>query len=70
MRDLWDLPEVERRRSIDNYDIDPLLDRINPEDTFEDLWSEDAELLTDVITVTVFIVGFTLHAYRRWRTIC
>ena len=69
MRDMWDLPEVDRRGFVDKYVIDPLIDRINPEDTFEDLWNEDAELLTNVITVAVFIVGFSLLAYRRWRNV-
>ena len=67
MRDAWDLPEVDRRGFVDKYVIDPLIDRIKLGDTFEDLWNEDAELLTNVITVTVFLVGFSVDAYRRWR---
>ncbi|MCJ1344732.1 hypothetical protein MMC31_002935 [Peltigera leucophlebia] len=67
MRDSWDLPEVDRRGFVDKYVVDPLIDRINPEDTPEDLWNDDAELLTNVITLSVFIVGFSLLAYRRWR---
>ncbi len=67
MRDAWDLPEVDRRGFVDKYVIDPLLDRINPEDTVEYLWNEDAELITNVITGIVFLVGFSLLTYRRWR---
>ena len=67
MRDMWDLPEVDRQGFVDKYVIGPLIERINPEDTPEDLWNEDAELLTNVITVAVFIAGFSLLAYRRWR---
>ncbi|MCJ1342750.1 hypothetical protein MMC31_000939 [Peltigera leucophlebia] len=69
MRDSWDLPEVDRRGFVDKYVIDPLIDRISPEDTFEDLWIEDAELLTNVIAISVFLVGFSLLAYRRWRNV-
>jgi len=67
MRDAWDLPEVDRRGFVDKYVIDPLLDRINPEDTIKVLWDEDAELLINVFAVTVFFVGYSLLAYRRWR---
>ncbi len=67
MRDAWDLPEVDRRGFVDKYVIDPLIARINPEDTFEVLWDEEAELLINVTVVTVFLVGFSLLAYRRWR---
>lgn len=36
MCDAWDLPEVDHRRFVDKYVIiDPLLDRVNPEDTAE-----------------------------------
>ena len=69
MRDSWDLTEVDRRGFVDKYIIDPLIDRINPEDTVEDLWNEDAELLTNVITISLFLVGFSLFAYRRWRNV-
>ena len=69
MRDSWDLPEVDRRGFVDKYVIDLLIDRINPEDPVEDLWNEDAELLTNVITISVFLVGFSLFADRRWRNV-
>lgn len=65
MRDAW--PEVDRRGFVDKYVIDPLLDRIHPEDTIDYLWNEDADVVTNVITGIVFLVVFSLLALRRWR---
>lgn len=67
MRDAWDLPKVDRRGFVNKYVIDPILDRTNPEATFDVLWDEDAELYVNVIAISVFLVGFSLLFYRRWR---
>lgn len=60
---------VDRRGFVEKYVIDPHGDRINPEDTFEVLWDEDAELLINTIAVTMFFVGYSLLLYRRRRNV-
>lgn len=47
-----------------------LIDCIHLKDTFEDPWNEDAELLANAIAISVVIVGFSLLAYKRWRSVC